>query len=162
MLFFFSNSTPMNNSRNTPSCPLSGIGALNFSSTSSVMENSHIGSEVAHKNRNMLMPPPFKSRVRMRNQLNKTPSLESNVSTVTPVSLAMRNVEDGLSGTPTFGMLPRHFKGEVGGSIAVKLDFSSPSLSVLSPCTAGSAGQGNDGLEKPTLSASKPKRVRSL
>ena len=119
---------------------------------------------------NFLVPPPMRKRIR-GGVAGGGGSLEQHQQQVSlsPASNLVQRLSaaDDSFGTPTFGMLPRQTtltaKGGGGGggggsgpSIALKLDFSSPSLSVLSPCLTGALDSPGQPLDKAPV---KQKRV---
>eukprot|EP00095_Tigriopus_kingsejongensis_P007603 maker-scaffold417_size177606-snap-gene-0.56 protein:Tk07603 transcript:maker-scaffold417_size177606-snap-gene-0.56-mRNA-1 annotation:"cell division cycle protein 27-like protein" len=118
----FSNGTPTSNaSLNHSTRLMSGIGALNYTT------DSEMPLATKQMNTSLLMPPP-PQRKKNRNQPN------------TPLGLMIDKCLDDSFDTPTFGILPRHSMARLEvGSIALKLNFSSPSLSVLSPCPSANA-----------------------
>ncbi len=134
---------------------MSGIGALNFSmdSNASTVESSK-PAPAPSSTANFLAPPMM---VRKRGRGlgaadgGSHEHHQQQHSSLTPASsIVQRLSSDSSLCTPTFGILPRQTtlapkppQGEGGGgggggpSVALKLDFSSPSLSVLSPCLTG-------------------------
>ncbi|TRY61025.1 hypothetical protein TCAL_09134 [Tigriopus californicus] len=123
----FSNVTPSSNaSMNNSTRLMSGIGALNYTTDSEMplatkqLNNSHL-----------MPPPPLRKKFRQQNPH-------------TPLAHMIDKCLDDSYDTPTFGILPRHSMARLEvGSIALKLNFSSPSLSVLSPCPATHSQDSN-------------------
>ena len=178
--------TPGNNStlQSNNSQMMSGFGALNFTADSHhapsaavTPSNSSVALETPASS---LMPPPL---IRRRPRPQPHPFQSPMAYRVPEDSkVLVSGVEpfdsDNSLGTPTFGILRTKPKIEVG-STRLRLDFSSPSLSVLSPCLgapmkpfigmAGQMGQVTPTVD-PTLPAPgekislhpKPKRVSSL
>ncbi len=106
---------------NQSSRVLSGIATLNYTADSDVTAAVRPLSAASSQQ----MPPPMRRRLQ-RQQVNSTPT--TNMIT---------NVTDNNGPTPSFGLLPRQVaaKNDQLGPIVLRLDFSSPSLSVLSPCS---------------------------
>ena len=98
---------------------MSGVTALNFSSEEP--SRSICGDSPAILPVNVFK----KGRQQPQHPGKAPPQTTSAASSSPPLS------GHSHQSTPTFGMLPR-FRGELG-AIALKLDFTSPSLSVLSP-----------------------------
>ena len=115
---------------------------------------------------NFLVPPPMRKRLRgagggggnsyeqQQQQQHQQHQHHAQESLLSPASLLVQRFAadgDDSFDTPTFGMLPRQTtlaaatRPSEGPSIALKLDFSSPSLSVLSPCLTGGMGDGGRG-----------------
>ena len=126
---------------------VSGIGTLNYSTDSDM--------PLTTQRNNSLMPPPLRRRPRQPQQQKQQQNQSPCSNLIQKYSL------DDSFDTPSFGLLPRFVSAATTksdlGAVRLRLDMSSPTLSVLSPCiteTNESPVKGNS-----DKANNRPKRV---